>query len=349
MTEKYLIPKEQRKVRSLSWSKVKMWTENKKNFINTYFDWKPFFETKEIIFWSTLWNMIEMWEYYDIEKIVDKVMRDFNGEVVVDIRKEKIVRQSIINIQENPEFIWKLEELSFDFWSEYEIKMDSFIDDVYLLWFADNWTDDWKKIKEFKTWKGAWTQKKVNEHWQLDFYCLLTYLTKWYLPDDVELTWFPTKDDWNWGITITGEIKTFKYDVEKFKDRILGWEEKIPKIFLDIQKEQIAWETQKDWETAEKIEDNKIMELADLWKQIKRLQEREKEIKKEVEEDLKNNWVEKYALDWIWTAYFTKRKTYKYPDEIKELETEYKEKKKEYEKSDNAEFTEKESFTFRIS
>jgi len=349
MQEKYIIPRENRLVKSLSWSKVKMWLENRKQFIDTYFWWKPFFETKEIIFGSVLWNMIELWEYHDTEKIVDKVMRDFNGELVIDQRKEKIVRQSIENIQKNEEFIQKLQEMTFDFWSEFEIKMDSFIDDVYLIWFADNGTADWKMIKEFKTWKTAWTQSKVDNHWQMDFYALLTYLNKWYLPEDMELTWFPTKDDWNWWITITWEIKTFKFDVKKYEARILEWEEKIPKIFLEIQKEQIKWEKQKEGETEELVEKTKVMELADLSKEIKRLQEKEKELKKEVEDELRNNWLEKFALEGVWTAYFTKRKTFKYPDYIKELETEFKTKKKEYEKSDEAEFEEKETFTFRLS
>jgi len=349
MENKYLIPKEERLVKSLSWSKVWAWQKSKKQFIETYFEWKPFFETKEIIFWSVLWNMIELWEFEDREKIVAKVMQDFSWNEVIDPRKEKLVRQSIENILANNEFVEKIKEMYFDFWSEFEIKMDAFIDDVYLIWFADNWTDDWKKIKEFKTWKTAWTQKKVDEHWQLDFYCLMTYLTKWYLPEDVELTWFETKDDWNWWITVTWKIKTFKFDVEKHKDRILSWIDKIPKIFLDIQKEQLAWQEQKKWETAENIEVSKIEKLADLSKTIKELQEQEKELKKEVEEELKNNWLEKFALDGVWTAYFTKRKTYKYPDYIKELETTYKEKKKEYEKSDEAEFEEKETFTFRLS
>jgi len=49
-----IIPKENRLVKSLSWSKVWSWQKSKKQFVKTYFDKAPFFETKEIIFGSTL-------------------------------------------------------------------------------------------------------------------------------------------------------------------------------------------------------------------------------------------------------------------------------------------------------
>jgi len=34
--------------------------------------------------------------------------------------------------------------------------------------------------------------------------------------------------------------------VQKHKDRILGWQTKIPKIFEDIQREQLLWEKEKN-------------------------------------------------------------------------------------------------------
>jgi hypothetical protein len=37
-------------VKSLSWSRIYSWTNSKKQFIKTYFEKEPFFETKEIIF-----------------------------------------------------------------------------------------------------------------------------------------------------------------------------------------------------------------------------------------------------------------------------------------------------------
>lgn len=344
---KEIIPREERLVRSLSWSKVSMWQKSKKQFMDTYFSGKEFFETKEIIFGSTLWNMIELWEYHDTEMIVDKVMRDFYGEVVVDPRKEKIVRQSIENIQGNPEFIQKVQEMSFDFWSEMETKMMRFIDDVCLIGFADNTTADWKMIKEFKTGKWAWTQSKVDEHWQLDFYCLMTYLEKWYLPDDVELTWFQTKDDWNWGITITGEIKTFKYDVEKFKDRILAWEKKIPEIFEEVMEAQLEWQKAKDEANPTDFDDNTFIKLAEIEKQKKELDEQAKELKKKIEENMTENNLKDYKMEGVGTIYYTTRKKWEYDDSIKNMEADFKKAKKDFETQNEP--TESTSISFRFN
>ena len=342
-----IIPKENRLVKSLSWSKVWSWQKSKKQFVKTYFDKAPFFETKEIIFGSTLWNMIELWEYHNIDMIKDKVMTNFQWEIEIDARKEKMILQWISNIQSNPEFIEKLQEMSFDFWSEMEIKMNSIIDDVYLIWFADNWTSDWKNIKEFKTWKIPWTQDKVDNHWQLDFYCLMTYLTKWYLPDDVELTWFETADDWQNWITITGKIETFKFDVQKHKDRILDWQTKIPKIFDDIQREQLLWEEGKNSIEWENFDDDLFIDLRDIERAKMSLDIESKLIKKQIEIQLIENNLSEYKLDGFGSVSYTTRKKFNYSDEVKEAEKHFKALKKEFE--NNNEYTETKSLTFRIN
>ena len=342
-----IIPRENRLVRSLSWSKVWAWQKSKKQFANIYFWKKDFFETKEIIFWSTLWNMIEMWEYNMTEDIVEKVMQDFKGERVIDARKETMVRKCIDNIQQNPEYIEKLQEMSFDFWSEMEIKMDSFINDVYLIGFADNGTDDWKTIKEFKTWKTPWTQDKVDNHWQLDFYCLMTYLTKWYLPDEVELIWFETIDDWTGWITVTGKVETFKFDVQKHKERILAWEKRIPEIFEDIMREQLLWQEEKDSIKWENFDDNLFMELRDVEKAKARLDLQASDIKKQIEIQLKENNLSEYKLEGFGSVGYTSRKKYTYNDEVKQAESNYKNLKKAFE-NDN-EYTETKSLMFRIN
>ena len=344
---KEIIPKEQRLVRSLSWNKVNMWQKSKKQFRDIYFGKKDFFETKEIIFGSVLWNMIETWEYLNEDELVKQVMSDYSWEQVIDNRKETIVRQSFKNILANKEFIKKLQELSFDFWSEMEIKMDAFIDNVYLIWYADNWTENWKNIKEFKTWKTAWTQEKVDNHWQLDFYCLMTYLTKWYLPDDVELIWFETKDDWNGWITVTWKIETFKFDVQKHKERIFSWIEKIPQIFEDIQKEQLKWEEEQKKSKWEKFDDNLFMELRDIERQKARLDEQSKDIKKQIEEQLKENNLSEYKLEWFGSVWYIIRKKWEYNDEVKKAEQYYKEVKKAFE-SEN-EYKESKTLMFRIN
>jgi len=341
---KNIIPKEDRLVNSLSWSKVSTWQKSKKQFIKQYFEKEPFFETKEVIFGSTLWNMIEIWEFENEDKITEKVLRNFDGVVEVNEKKERRIRESIENIKSNPEFIAKLQDMAFDFGSEMETKMISFIDWVCILWYADNTTADWKKLKEFKTGKTPWTQEKVDNHGQLDFYCLMTYLEKGYFPEDVELTWFETKDDSEGGITVTGKIKTFKYDVEKNKERILARKEKLPKIFKDIMQAQLDWQ----WsEEKQEIDENLFKKLWEVEKEKSRLDDISKEIKSQIEEDMKKKNITDWKIEWVWSVGYTIRKSYEYNDEVKQAESFYKKMKKDFEQ--NNEYTEKASLTFRFN
>jgi len=342
--EKYLIPREKRIVKSLSWSKVWAWQKSKKQFAKTYFEWAPFFETKEIVFWSVLWNMIELWEYNDVDLIKDKVMTNFQWEIEIDARKEWMILKSIENIQDNHEFIDRLIEMSFDFWSEMEIRMQLFIDEVCLIGFADNWTEDWKTIKEFKTWKTPWTQKKVDEHWQLDFYCLMTYLEKWYLPNDVELTWFETVDDWEGWITVTWRIETFKFDVQKHKDRILAWEQKIPALFKEIQEYQLEWEKEQ-WNEAE-VDENLFLQLYEVNKEMNKLKEQETELKQKIEDDMKAKDLTSFKKEWFWSIWFTTRKSWDYDDSVKLAKSNFDDIKKKFENENEP--IEKSSIAFRF-
>jgi len=230
----------EQKVKSLSWSKINMWLTNKKWFIETYFEWKEFFETKEILFWKTLWKMLELQEFEDEDKIVNECLRNLNWEVKVEKRKEDIIRTSFRNIQNFSEQLFYFS--SFDCYSEFERKLQGFINCVPVLWFADNTDKDLKNIFEFKTWKTPWTQDKVNEFWQLDIYCLLTLNEMWYLPDNVSLFWFETQTNENNEIQLTWNIEKFVFDIEKNKWRIYDWQLKIAQIFEEIQEAQKEWE-----------------------------------------------------------------------------------------------------------
>lgn len=333
-------------IKSLSWSKIYSWLNNKKGFIKTYFEKEPFFETKEILFGSALWKMIELQEYNDEDRIVEECMT-WNWERSTDTRKEEILRKSINNIKENTKFVEKLQELEFDLYSEYENKFQDFINWVCTLWFSDNCSSDWKGLKEFKTWKTAWDDERVNNHWQLDLYCLLTYLKKWYFPNDVELIWFPTAENENGEIIPSWEIKKFKFDVEKNKQRILAWQEKIPKIFEEIQVAQKEWENQKNNENESEFSENLFFQVYELQKQIDKLTDEQKDIKKQIEENMKAGNLKDYKVEWIGSVFYTQRKKYEYSEEIINAEKDFKKMKKDFEAE--AEPTITESLSFRFS
>lgn len=328
-------------VKSLSWSKISMWLKNRKQFIKTYFEKEDFFETKEILFWKCLWKVIEEWEFENEDYIVLSCLEDFNWEIILDKRKEKLLRQAFKNIKKYADIF---QDLQFDLLPVYEHKLQEFIDGVCVLGYVDNTNKELTKIKEFKTWKKPWTQEDVDENGQLDIYCLLIYITKWYLPEDVELIWFETRDNEKWEIDLTWRIERFKYDVEKNKERILLWKEKIPEIFEVIQKEQLAWEKRK-WKE-DLFDKNLLHKLYELEIEKKSIELRQTELKEQIQKNLELNKLEDYKLEWVWSVFYTTRKKYEYSQEILDLEKNYKDAKKEFEKKAKPEITKSLSFRF---
>lgn len=70
---------------------------------------------------------------------------------------------------------------------------------IKLIGFADTFCDkSLKKIGEYKTGMKEWTQKRVDEHGQLTFYCLMNLIGNGVKPEEVELflEWVPTVRIW---------------------------------------------------------------------------------------------------------------------------------------------------------
>lgn len=87
-------------------------------------------------------------------------------------------------------------------------------------------------------------------------------------------------------------------------------------------------------------------EYGELDLQIKKLQDRQKAIKSELEEDMKSQEVDKVQAE-FGTFFLVTRKTWKYSDEVKAKETEVKVLKKTEEETGKAESTESTSLSFR--
>lgn len=61
-------------------------------------------------------------------------------------------------------------------------------DDMTLTGFMDTFDDaSLRSIGEYKTGMKPWTQKRVDEHGQLDFYCLLNFIQNKVRPEDTTL------------------------------------------------------------------------------------------------------------------------------------------------------------------
>ncbi|MBS1791409.1 MAG: hypothetical protein JST85_27100 [Acidobacteria bacterium] len=112
---------------------------------------------------------------------------------------------------------------------EYEIKVA--YSGVPLLAKPDMF-NPWKvRIGELKTGKFPWTQDRVNQHGQLKFYALATWLKYKRLPK-VELYWAPT--EWHENkLRLTGEIQTFQAEISE--QDILSFGVRITNVWEAIQ------------------------------------------------------------------------------------------------------------------
>ena len=85
-----------------------------------------------------------------------------------------------------------------------------------------------------------------------------------------------------------------------------------------------------------------------LAKQISTLEAEQSALKPQVAEMLTKEDLQEFKADYG-TFYFTKRKTWEYPDEIKEAEKKFKEMKKIAETDGTAIYEESESLAFRMA
>ncbi len=94
------------KIKSLSWSKINTFETSRSQFIKTYFEEEPFFETKEILFWKILWTIIELWSF-DEDEIIRAISKDRNWEI-----QDKLPIWSIPSIWAKTTTIYRLNLLS---------------------------------------------------------------------------------------------------------------------------------------------------------------------------------------------------------------------------------------------
>ena len=82
-------------------------------------------------------------------------------------------------------------------------KMEVFFAGIPLLGLADGFDREGKRLKDDKTGKATWTQKRADDSEQLTMYTLLLYVTEKIPPEDLSLfiSWLPTKDNGDFTIS----------------------------------------------------------------------------------------------------------------------------------------------------
>jgi len=316
------------KIKSLSWSKINSFENFRSQFIKTYFEEAPFFETKEIVFWKVLWTIIEE-RSFDGDDIIKALSKDRNWEFeALEDYKEKQYRNIVNMVSDDTEFCEKLMDWQFDLYTTYEQRLQQFIDWISCLGFIDNSPDivnDWlHSFREFKTWKTPWTQERADNHWQLYFYAMLIEEQSGFIPKKAYLDWIVTVNDEEWNIIPTWEIQTFIVNIDP--KRVEAMKKKVPKIFKEMNELYETWLKSKSWE--DDLDMDKYEEYAWLESSRKHIEIRQKELKKEIDEDMKKNNVTTFKKEWIWNFFYMMRRKWSYTDDIKTKEDEIKEKQK---------------------
>lgn len=94
---------------------------------------------------------------------------------------------------------------------------------------------DLTAIREYKTGKGKWTQRKVDEDGQITFYCTMIFILTGKIPNDIILAWAPTIDDPEapGGISCTGEVIEFR--THRSISQVITEMADIKKVWSEIQ------------------------------------------------------------------------------------------------------------------
>lgn len=111
--------------------------------------------------------------------------------------------------------------------------------DIPLVGYADSFCDQtFRKLREYKTGKKEWTQKRADEHGQIDMYLLSNYIQHKIPPEevDVEIVWMPTIERGDFSIefvdNIEKKIKVFK--TKRTMRDVLNFGMKINRIYKEM-------------------------------------------------------------------------------------------------------------------
>lgn len=119
---------------------------------------------------------------------------------------------------------------------EYEHKLDVKIGNIQCIGFLDNFDLNTKAFSEFKTGK-SWTQKKAEEHGQLDMYAAMIYLKYGIKPEelDIKLIWMPTEEQQDFRTDFVKDMKPVIFPVKKTMRDILSFMAEIQITYTQMQ------------------------------------------------------------------------------------------------------------------
>lgn len=98
-----------------------------------------------------------------------------------------------------------------------------------------------RKLAEYKTGVKEWTQKRADEHGQIDMYLLMHYITEKIKPEEVEceLVWLPTErkenGDFKVNIKLVEPVVPRRFRTKRTMTDILAFGSRINRIYKEME------------------------------------------------------------------------------------------------------------------
>lgn len=119
-----------------------------------------------------------------------------------------------------------------------EHKFEVVFNGIPLVGYVDAINDrTFKEIGEYKTSKNPWTQKKVDEHGQLDMYLLMNYITNKIPPEKVKL-WLEavlTEQTGDFQIRLKQPVEVQRFNTKRTMNDILNFGMRITRLYKEME------------------------------------------------------------------------------------------------------------------
>lgn len=104
-----------------------------------------------------------------------------------------------------------------------EQKLEVMFGDIPLIGFIDTYDHDRRIVGEFKTGKKEWTQKRVDEHGQIDMYLLMLFITHKIAPEEYScfLEYVPTIENGDFSVSLKEPVTVTHFDTKRTMDDII--------------------------------------------------------------------------------------------------------------------------------
>lgn len=109
---------------------------------------------------------------------------------------------------------------------------------IPLIGFCDDFDDkNFTTLNEVKTGKKPWTQKRADEHGQIDMYLLMNFITNKIRPEDVKcaIHWLPTQENGDFSITFIEPVKVHTFHTKRTMAQILAFGARINRVYQEME------------------------------------------------------------------------------------------------------------------